>query len=48
MNGGITPQFLTLALDGDGGTRQHSWLWHYTTNRKVMGSTPDEVIGFFN
>jgi hypothetical protein len=24
-----------------------SWLRHYATNRKVAGSIPDEVIGFF-
>jgi hypothetical protein len=25
-----------------------SWLRHYATSRKVTGSSPDEVIGFFN
>jgi hypothetical protein len=30
------------------GTRYRSWLRHYATNRKVVGSIPDEVIGFFN
>jgi hypothetical protein len=25
-----------------------SWLRHYATSRKVAGSIPDEVIGFFN
>jgi hypothetical protein len=25
-----------------------SWLRHYTTSRKVAGSIPDEVTGFFN
>jgi hypothetical protein len=24
-----------------------SWLRHYATSRKVAGSIPDEVIGFF-
>jgi hypothetical protein len=24
-----------------------SWFRHYATNRKVTGSIPDEVIGFF-
>jgi hypothetical protein len=24
------------------------WLRHYVTSRKVVGSIPDEVIGFFN
>jgi hypothetical protein len=28
--------------------RQRSWLRHYATNRKVAGSIPDGVIGFFN
>jgi hypothetical protein len=27
---------------------QRSWLRHYATSRKVAGSIPDEVIGFFN
>jgi hypothetical protein len=26
----------------------HSWLRHYATIRKVAGSNPDEVTGFFN
>jgi hypothetical protein len=25
-----------------------SWLRHYATSRKVTGSSPDEIIGFFN
>jgi hypothetical protein len=25
-----------------------SWLKHYATGRKVTGSIPDEIIGFFN
>jgi hypothetical protein len=29
-------------------TRWCSWLKHYATRRKVAGSIPDEVIGFFN
>jgi hypothetical protein len=28
--------------------RECSWLRHYSTSRKVAGSIPDEVIGFFN
>jgi hypothetical protein len=31
-----------------GGTLYHSWLRHYATSREVVGSIPDEVIGFFN
>jgi hypothetical protein len=30
------------------GTRQRSWFRHYATSRKVTGSIPDQVIGFFN
>jgi hypothetical protein len=30
-----------------GGTRWRSWLRHYATSRKVTGSIPDEVTGFF-
>jgi hypothetical protein len=29
-------------------TRWRSWLRHYATSRKVAGSIPDEVIGYFN
>jgi hypothetical protein len=29
-------------------TRWRSWLRHYATSRKVAGSIPDEVIGFFS
>jgi hypothetical protein len=30
------------------GTWYHSWLRHYATSRKVVGSILNEVIGFFN
>ena len=30
-----------------GGTRWSSWLRHCATSRKVVGSIPDGVIGFF-
>ena len=30
------------------GTWWRSWLSHCTTSRKVVGSIPDGVIGFFN
>jgi hypothetical protein len=30
------------------GTRYRSWLRHYATSRKVAGSIPDELTGFFN
>jgi hypothetical protein len=29
-------------------TPLHSWLRHYATSRKVAGSIPDEVTGFFS
>jgi hypothetical protein len=29
------------------GTRKRCWLRHYATARKVVGSLPDEVTGFF-
>jgi hypothetical protein len=29
-------------------TRKRSWLRHYARRRKVAGSIPDDVIGFFN
>jgi hypothetical protein len=29
-------------------TQYRSWLRHYVTSRKVAGSIPDEVTGFFN
>jgi hypothetical protein len=28
------------------GTRQRTWLSHFTTSREVSDSIPDEVIGF--
>jgi len=31
-----------------GGTRWRSWLRHCATRRKVAGSVPDGVIGFFH
>jgi hypothetical protein len=32
---------------GGGGTRWRSWLRHCATNRKITGSIPDGVTGFF-
>jgi hypothetical protein len=29
-------------------TLERCWLRHYATSRKVAGSIPDEVTGFFN
>jgi hypothetical protein len=31
----------------NGGTRRHSWLRNSAASRKVAGSNPDEVTGFF-
>jgi hypothetical protein len=36
--------FLSL----EGGTRSRSWLRHCATSRKVAGSIPDGVSGFFS
>jgi hypothetical protein len=30
------------------GTRLRSWLRYYATSRKVAGSIPNDVTGFFN
>jgi hypothetical protein len=30
------------------GVRRRIWLTHYATSRKIVGSIPDEVGGFFN
>jgi hypothetical protein len=38
----------TSCTDYVSGTRQRSWLRHYSTSRKVAGSSPDEVIGYFS
>jgi hypothetical protein len=38
--------FLGCTLNG-GDTQQRSWLKHYATSQKVMGSIPNEVTGFF-
>jgi hypothetical protein len=32
----------------EGGHAGRSWLRHYATSRKVAGSIPDQVIGFFS
>jgi hypothetical protein len=39
---------LSVLYKKNTGTRWRSWLRHYATNRKVAGSIPDEVTGFFN
>jgi hypothetical protein len=43
-------EFLNLrsvCMGPGGDTRWLSWLRHYATSRKVAGSIPDEVTGFF-
>jgi hypothetical protein len=37
--GGIDPRTLNLETVG--------WLRHYAVSRKVAGSIPDEIVGFF-
>jgi hypothetical protein len=48
----MKPPFPSLGylnlFKSSGGTQQRSWLRHYATSQKVMGSIPDEVMGFFN
>jgi hypothetical protein len=44
----LVEQFNIKILIQMGGTRYSSWLRNYATSRKVAGSIPDEVIGFFN
>jgi hypothetical protein len=40
---GVTANYIIYVRD----TLQRSWLRYYATNRKVVGSIPDEGIGFF-
>jgi hypothetical protein len=40
--------FLDIILTLVGGTWSRSWLRHCSTNRKVVGSIPDGVIGIFH
>jgi hypothetical protein len=35
-------------MEEDWGHAVASWFRRYVTNQKVVVSTPDEVIGFFN
>ena len=44
----LPPKEVSLILIPVGGTRWHSWLRHCATSRKVAGSIPDCVIGFFS
>jgi hypothetical protein len=39
--------YMNLQVEEIGGLLKRSWLRHYATSRKVTGSIPDEVIGFF-
>jgi hypothetical protein len=38
---------VSVGKRGEEGTRYNSWLRRYAASRKVPGSNPDEVIGFF-
>jgi hypothetical protein len=40
-------QLLSSAVTARNKTDEMNWLRHYATSRKVAGSIPDEVIGFF-
>jgi hypothetical protein len=40
--------FILLCVRETGGTWWRSWLRHCATNRKVVGSIPDGVIGSFH
>jgi hypothetical protein len=46
LTGGKPPVAIQL-FDSEGGTRLSSWFRHYTTSRKVAGSSPDKVTEFF-
>jgi hypothetical protein len=51
LDEGYTSTFSTLfegLYSSEGGMRWRSWLRHNATSRKVAGSIPDEVIGFFS
>ena len=43
----IRERIIRACLLGIEGTWLRSWLRHYATNRKVAGSIPDGVMGFF-
>ena len=51
QNGGncnpLAPE-LNAYSDLQRGTQWCSWLGHYSTNRKVVGSIPDGVTGIFH
>ena len=51
QNGGscipLVPE-LNAYSDLQRGIQWHSWLRHYTTHRKVVGSIPDGVAGIFH
>ena len=45
----VTKHIICCSLfNYNGGTRQHSWLRHCATSRKVTGSVPDGVIEIFH
>jgi hypothetical protein len=45
---GFTLYQASRALTAGGNALKSGWLRHYATSRKIVGSIPDEVIGFFN
>jgi hypothetical protein len=47
MSNEILGSFILVSIVCWGSTWSHIWLRHYATNRKVVDSIPDEVIGFF-
>jgi hypothetical protein len=44
----VMTQTFGYELDISGGTRYRRRLRYYRTSRKIVGSIPNEVIGFFN
>jgi hypothetical protein len=40
--------YIMVCNSSAGGTRWRSWLKNYATSRKVAGSIPGDVIGFFS
>jgi hypothetical protein len=38
---------LMFLVETGEGMQWHSWLKHYATSQKIVGSDPEEVIGYF-
>jgi hypothetical protein len=45
---GLEPREFPRIFNFIDSTTKLSWLRHYATRRKVAGSSPDAVMGFFN